>query len=285
MPLTLTEFQVRKRLPKRAGLRDLYDAACLLEWTSIKAIAELAEVSYARARVELAELVKDGWLTLERRGSVTRGEVRYVPRIGVAIAIARDRNPEADCDRPRSHRAIARDRNPLEDRARVGSGSGSLGRSKTLPSVRLEGVQGETDGRTDGGDELAEHQNALTERVCREWARWAVTPTVAYHGIHRLLNARLTARELNKFLVDALSGKHPAFGGVDDAFRWGQSTCDDRIRLWVNIERASREVGLAKAPREHDERPSLEEREAAQERRAAAGAAAAERLKQLTKLR
>lgn len=268
MPLTLAEFHIRKRLQRRSVIL-LFDAACLLGWTSIRAIAELAGVKYDHARVELGKLVEAGWLIREDRGPAKRGQVRYrSPVIGVT-----DRHT----DHPRSVTPITGDRYSLEgSRARPDpdlSGS-EIQDQHVRPSG---GVQGGTDGRTDSG-KLAGHRNELTARVCREWARWAVTPPVAYGGIDRLLNARLTERELQKFLVDALNGKHPAFVGVQDHMRWGQSTSEERIKLWCNIERATRDVGLVRPRRVRERDPTREER-------ATAAAQAEERFKRLTNRR
>jgi hypothetical protein len=79
--MTLAEFQIRKRLPGGKGTVLLYDAACLLGWTTVAAIAELVGMHPARAKVELGELVRQGWLQRERQGKGPGSRVRFEARV------------------------------------------------------------------------------------------------------------------------------------------------------------------------------------------------------------
>jgi len=238
MSLSLAEFHIRKRLPRRSTIL-LFDAACLLGWTTVKAIADLAGVSHARAKLELAELVRDGWLRREQQGSQSaKRKVRFSARVtGIAgdpstgivrdpsTGIVHDPGPGAAPTR-RTH---ARDHAQQKETLSLDPGSMD---QRVRPS---RGVQGGTDGRTEGSKEpRAELRNALLAWVA---TRHNVEPRLSTPGLMRLVNAGATEHELRAFLTDGERGSHPCFDGLDHAdFRFGAMCTVERFAKW----RASR---------------------------------------------
>jgi hypothetical protein len=232
-------------------------------WGTTKELTTRARVPHRRGEIELARLVSEEFLVRHEKGPQNQGRLVRFEAGAAAIkligALRSKRSERHDrFDRSATIETIAPLRSqrslPIDDAgARACAPDPDLSLDPGSMEQRVcpsGGVLGEAtaDGPTDDGERLASHQNALTERVCREWARWAVTPAVAYNGIQRLLNARLTERELQKFLVDALNGKHPAFHGVEEHVRWGHSTSAKRIALWLQIERTASELQQRPAP-------------------------------------
>jgi hypothetical protein len=236
MPLTLAEFHIRKRL-RRRSLILLFDAACLLGWTTVQRIADLAGVPYDRARVELGELVRRGWLTREQRGprNPRWREVCYASPV-----VTLHRSPVIG--ETGSHRSPVIGET-LEGRARASDPDLSDPRSQDLirPSV-LGGAGG--DGRTDGGDQepRADFRNSFLAWV---EARHAVKPILARPGLDRLSKHGATEHELRAFLTDLERGSHPCFDGIDHAqFRFGAACTVDRFEAW----RKSRRPPLRRGP-------------------------------------
>jgi hypothetical protein len=250
MPLTLAEYHIRKRLPRRSLIL-LFDAACLLGWTNIKAIAELAEMAYDAARVALARLEREGWLVRDR--DVPRRLVRFRARVAGFEPIPQDRSNRSPrigrTDPPGSVEPIPQDRlnaapptrrTQARDHAQQRSDPdpsldpGSMDQ-RVRPSGGVQGGEAATDGRTEGSKEpRAELRNALLAWVQQ---RHNVEPRLSTPGLMRLVTAGATEHELRSYLTDAERGSHPCFDGVEHAnFRFGAVCTPERFAKW----RASR---------------------------------------------
>jgi hypothetical protein len=242
----------------------LYCAATLRsQWFRPPAeICALAGVSHRRGEIELAKLVREGWLERHDKGSANHTRLsRFVPSAPINLIGAQGS--------PRSGRSDQSDRGagievigaPRSDRSGHSSmDAGARARAPDLsldprsmeqrvrPSGEVLGGDPVADGRTDDGDPRAELRNALVHRVA---ARWQLSARIVTPGLMRLLNAGATERELQAFLVDAERGTHPAFDGVGGENRFGRSCTAERFAVW----RKSREPRRA-APRERE--PELE---------------------------
>ena len=234
MPLTLAEFHIRKRLPKRSLIL-LFDAACLLGWTSVKAIAELAGVKYDHARVQLANLVREGWLLSEWQGPRNQlGRVRFTPRVE-AVGGGGGRSPAiGQGDLQRSARPITRDRPPIKD-ARASDPDLSLDHDpETHASVRPEGVQGEratADGRTEVQG-IPEVRGADVQWLVELWGD-GISGAIARQMLTRLFALGLSRRDARDFLADAKRGAHVAFAALDKAqFPLGAACSAERVERW-----------------------------------------------------
>jgi hypothetical protein len=233
MPVTLAEFQLRKRLPKRSLIL-LFDAACLLGWTSIKAVAELAGVKYDHARVQLGKLVREGWL--HRETDAQLGLLRYTARVAplesgdrspkIGQPIARDRSDRS----PEIGRPISQDR-PLVVDARASDPDLSSDRDPIDQRVRPSGeVQEGTDARTEGNEVRQSDVQWIAEQ-------WRVSGTIAHRMAAKLLELGLERRELREYLEAARRGTHTAFIGLERAeYPLGAACTSERVDPW----RASR---------------------------------------------
>lgn len=267
MPLTRAEFQIRKRLPRRSSIL-LFDAACLLGWTTVTAIAELAGVpGRRRAELELAELVRKGWLAREERGPKNQArEVRYTARVA---AIGADRTGAIDGDRTG---VITNDRTGAIDGDRSGAIAGDRSEenndahartratdlpsrhviSKPLrPSVR-EGSGEGADGRTDGSKKFARVPDGLAASIADGWKHVdpSITPAVVRAVLGRFLAERpgIAERELQAYSRAALRHRdgrerHAAFGDISGVDRFfGQAFVGFRFDRWrASIDARPRE--------------------------------------------
>lgn len=265
MPLSEREREQVLQLKGRTAIVLLL-VAPTLPWGRISDLAKRLGVTPRVLQLEARKLEKKQWLERDVRGA--RNQDRLIKfRVGAGICRSQRSDPEIPAVGSRDPggrllkipppgsvdpstpygRARASDPDRRSDLYRpsvLGGAGGTDGRTDTgekfaRPPKPLAGSIPTSvgDAENAGDDELASLRNSVLERVCREWSRWGVTRAVALQGVQRLLNARLTERELDAFLVAALAGKHPAFAGVSEQFRWGQSTSVERIALWLSLER------------------------------------------------
>jgi len=216
-------------------------------WRFFKA----ARVSPRRGQLALAELVRRTWLRKEAYGPPgERRTVRFVSTARTDQAIAPDRLGVIASDRLG---VIASDR--LRDGGKRSPAiacslddpdlpSGKVV-SKTEPSVRTEGMQGEGNGRTDGSKKFADVARRLVGSIASDWqlpepvvekcvARFcveldAVEPVPTERDLWRYVRAAFQHREHRH--------SHPAFAGINFEKFLGCACTRLRFDMWREHER------------------------------------------------
>jgi len=234
--MTLAEFQIRKHLPGGKGTLLLYDAACLLGWTTVGAIAELAGTSPSRAKVELAELVRQGWLEREREGNGPGARIRFTRRVkGIAG------------DPLSGGKGIVGDPllgivgDPLSGPDTSRSRVSGLSSSGSVNSVR-PGGSGGTDARTDDSDV----RESDVEWVKRVWAWTHVTGHIVRIKLDQLRDFGFTRLEMREYL--ALNWQF--LRGTE--FPLGVACSEKRAPEWL-AERRKRQTEGPATPRKRKE--------------------------------